>query len=280
MSPELLPDGDWSRAVALAGTGRFAGARVLAARLAARTGVWSSAGLCLRASMLRQTSRHRAASAVDGAALAAALAGSATALAWPADPIARAFAVDALVGLAADALGTGRFALARTLLDRAGTVYSRMDAPPGTSPPADLGPAPWWTTDRAALRRAWVTAETAVYTGDTRGSATAADDLAARDPGPARPRYHAKNALIRAAALAASGRPDEAVAAARCGYEVAADHGLRPLEWAGARLVGALVGGPEGRRLGGEADRIASLLAREGAVFGSRGRSHASGLGE
>ena len=91
-------------------------------------------------SFLRQLGWHTLARGWDGRAFA--LAGD--------DPEARA---DALIGLAADALGVGRFAAAATLLTRADAA---LDG-------AELTPL---TADRLAVRRGWVGAELAMASGD------------------------------------------------------------------------------------------------------------------
>ncbi|MDF0531952.1 hypothetical protein P0W64_14555 [Tsukamurella sp. 8F] len=243
--------GAWAKGVASAGEGAFAAARTAVGQLRG-PGVWSSAARCLEASMLRQTGRHRLASAVDGAAVAA-LAG----MADDADPVARAFAVDGLVGLAADALGTGRYALAHTLIARARARIAAYRGPQG----------PWWTLDRAALRCTWVAAETAVYSGDGPGARAAAKALADADPGVARPRHHAKTLLVRAAAVAGGGDSATALELALRGHEVSVAHDLRPLQWAGARLAAALTDGESRNRFDWEADSVVAVLTARGADF-------------
>src|ERR1700758_2991032 len=101
----------WLRAVAAGGQGRYGSAyRDLAeARRTGPTARWVSLAHSTQASFLRQLGWHALARGWDGRAVA--LAGE--------DPEARA---DALIGLAADALGVGRFAAAATLLARADAV--------------------------------------------------------------------------------------------------------------------------------------------------------------
>jgi hypothetical protein len=88
-----------------------------------------------RASFLRQLGWHDRARRWDGRAMA--MAGS--------DPEAGA---DALIGLAADALGVGRFAASAAALRRAGDLLTRSVPP------------------RLPVRLAWVSAELAMATGD------------------------------------------------------------------------------------------------------------------
>nr|WP_249262770.1 hypothetical protein [Mycobacterium bohemicum] len=96
----------WLRAVACGGQGRYGAAyRDLAALRRIGSGPLVSLAHSTQGSFLRQLGWHTVARGWDGRALA--LAG--------ADPEARA---DALIGLAADALGVGRFPAAATLAER------------------------------------------------------------------------------------------------------------------------------------------------------------------
>ncbi|MDP0396535.1 hypothetical protein [Tsukamurella strandjordii] len=242
----------WLRAVALAGRGRFAAARALSATI--RTGAFGSAARCLEASMLRQSGGHRRASGSDGAAwaLAAGLPGVDAGLAV-------AVRVDALVGLAADALGVGRFALAAAMLARADTELEAADA--GVE-------WPWWTVPRAALRRDWVAAELAIYSGDTAGAGRSLTALIDGDPGSAHPRHHAKTQLIAASAAAASGDVGRATELARTAYAIATEGGFDPLQWAGAKLMTALSDEVRGQRFAREAATIEAKWIRDGAEMG------------
>ncbi|WP_415674803.1 hypothetical protein [Tsukamurella hominis] len=246
----------WLRAVALAGAGRFAAARVLAARVS--DGPFGSAARCLEASMLRQSGRHRAATVPDGAALAIAYTGCEQ----PVYGMSVALTIDATVGLAADALGTGRYALSARLLARADEHLAAHDT--GAAGSAGEGAAapssnPWWTVPRARLRRDWVAAELAVYSGDTAGAAGAVDALLAADPGVGRPRHHAKTLLIAGAAAMASGEADRAAELVENAYRVATESVLNPLRWAGAKMMS----GTSGEEPGAEAARIVAAVEEE-----------------
>lgn len=256
----------WLHAVALAGRGRFAGARVAAGSV--RSGPFYSAARCLEASMLRQTGRHREAAAGDGKAFA-------HAIALPDDPeltLVAAFRVDAAVGLAADALGTGRFALCARMLDRADLILDRrpvaerggaFDSPPRTSA---IG-IPWWTIPRARLRRDWVAAELAIYSGDITGAKRAADALLRAAPGRSRPRHHAKTTLIAAAAMAAAGDLEQAAQTASRAHTVARETGLDPLQWAGAKLMTGLSAGSHSESFACDAAAVEAKWIRDGAEF-------------
>ena len=246
----------WLRAVALAGAGRFAAARALGASVAG--GPFASAARCLEASMLRQSGRHRAATRPDGAALAAAM----TVAGHPDFGLRTAFTVDATVGLAADALGTGRYALSARLLARADEHLAARDAAAASAVGeggAPSVPAAWWTVPRARLRRDWVAAELAVYSGDTAGAAAAVDALLTADPGPGRPRHHAKTLLIAGAAAMASGDADRAAGLVGNAYQVATESALNPLRWAGAKMMS----GASGEERGAATARIVAALEEE-----------------
>ena len=127
----------WLRAVVAGGQGRYASALADLAGVCRlqRGGPVVSLAHSTRASFLRQLGWHARARRWDGRA--SALAG--------ADLEARA---DALIGLAADALGVGRFAASATALRRAAAVLTE-------SAPA-----------RLPVRLAWVSAELAMARGD------------------------------------------------------------------------------------------------------------------
>ena len=198
----------WLRAVAAGGQGRYGSAYADLATLLRVTPSDRLASLAhsTQASFLRQLGRHRLARGWDGRALA--LAGV--------DPEANA---DALVGLAADALGVGRLAAAATLLSRADPVVA--DAQP----------------HRLAVRRAWVAAELAMAAGDGATAVRNAElavELAAAD-GSAR--HRAKSDVVLAAALCSAGAGARALAVGEAALELTGQLGLVPLRWAVACLL-------------------------------------------
>lgn len=255
----VLEDGNgrgWLRAVALAGEGRFAAARAEAGRIA--DGPFASAARCLEASMLRQSGRHRVATGFDGAALALAIGTTGQ----PESGLVVALTVDATVGLAADALGTGRFALSARLLARADehlTAYGNRGAASADGHGLPESVTPWWTVPRAGLRRDWVAAELAVYSGDSAGAAGAVDALLTADPGARRPRHHAKTLLIAGAAAMAAGEGPRGRELIDEAYRVATEALLNPLRWAGAKMMSGMSEG--GRRA--ETVRIVAALEEE-----------------
>ncbi|OBI97390.1 hypothetical protein A5660_06265 [Mycobacterium alsense] len=199
----------WLRAVAAGGQGRYGSAyRDLAAlRRGAPGDRLVSLAHSTQGSFLRQLGWHTSARGWDGRALA--LAGV--------DPEARA---DALIGLAADALGVGRFAAAATLLARA-------DIEPGAVP------------DRLPVRRRWVAAELAMVTGDGASAvhhAEEAVELAAAMAVPSA-RHRAKSDVVLAAAVCAAGDIERARAVADAALDVTGRLQLIPLRWALACLL-------------------------------------------
>jgi len=228
----------WLRAVGAGGQGRYGSASNDLATLLRRAPAGRLASLAhsTQASFLRQLGWHRLARGWDGRALA---------LAGP-DPDA---AADALIGLAADALGVGRLAAAATLLRRADPVVAEAPA------------------HRLSVRRAWVAAELAMAVGDgaaavrsaeiaVESAATAVDGSAwrrfspdiARGGGPpacggepghqqASARHRAKSDVVLAAALRSAGNVDRARTLGEATLELTGRLGLVPLRWAVACLL-------------------------------------------
>ncbi|MFN8073328.1 MAG: hypothetical protein U0R66_16210 [Mycobacterium sp.] len=204
------PHEHWLRAVAAAGQGRYAAARADLASLIhdSSTGRWCALGRSAHASFLRQLGWHWRAHDWDGRAWAAA-GGDAEA------------GVDALIGLAADALGVGRFAASAALLERAAGLVPRAGQP------------------RLDIRLAWVRSELAMASGRGAEAVREAErgvELAEQAL-PELRRHRVKSDVVLAAALCSAGD----LAAARCLADAAlADtvkHGLVPLRWALACLL-------------------------------------------
>ena len=214
----ITPRQLWLRAVASGGQGRYGSAygdlaalrRSCADRQADRRLV--SLAHSTQGSLLRQLGWHTLARGWDGRALA--LAGT--------DPEARA---DALIGLAADALGVGRFAAATTLLTRA-------DAALAAQLPAHVA-------DRLAVRRRWVAAELAMAAGEGAIAVRHAEEAVelAQQMVVASARHRIKSDVVLAAALCSAGVTERARAVAETALEAAGRFGLTPLRWALACLL-------------------------------------------
>ena len=206
----------WLRAVGAGGQGRYGSARNDLTTLlrSAPADRLASLAHSTQASFLRQLGWHRLARGWDGRALA--LAG--------ADPEA---AADALIGLAADALGVGRLAAAATLLSRAEPIVA--EAP----------------QHRLLVRRAWVAAELAMVAGDgaaaVRNAEVAVELAATTVDGSVSARHCAKSDVVLAAALRSAGAVDRARTLGEVTLELTGRLGLVPLRWAVACLLVDLV---------------------------------------
>ena len=206
LPPASTPHELWLRAVAAGGQGRYGTAMADLAGLLQRDDPLASLAHSTWASFLRQLGWHDRARGWDGRAMA--MAGS--------DQEAGA---DALIGLAADALGVGRFAASAAALRRAGELLT-ASAPP-----------------RLPVRLAWVSAELAMASGD---GATAVDhagcavELAA-SLGSAR--HAVKSDVILAAALCSAGEIEASRRVADAALQDAERLGIIPLCWALACLL-------------------------------------------
>lgn len=231
----------WLRAVAAGGQGRYACALADLDRLR-RSRVPDallSLGLSTRASFLRQLGWHDLARSWDGRAAA---------LACADEPRA-----DALVGLAADALGVGRFEAAERALSRAADMVAGAAVP------------------RLSVRLAWVSAELAMFRGDAAGAvehATRGVKLAA---GVGSARHTLKSRVVLAAALCSCGELDASRRAAGDALAEARQLGLVPLQWAVACLLADI--GAEGlspAQIRGIRDESAEIVVRWGGVWRPR----------
>jgi hypothetical protein len=209
----------WLRAVAAGGQGKYGSAYADLSILRAQTkfGPLASQAHSTHGSFLRQLGWHTLARGWDGRAFA--LAGD--------DPEAGA---DALVGLAADALGVGRFAAAAALLTRADAVLD---------PAVASGRLPAPTVDRLAVRRQWVGAELAMASGDGPTAVSRAEQAVelARTMAGGSARHRIKSDVVLAAALCSSGDIQRARSVAKAALEAAEPLGLIPLRWALACLL-------------------------------------------
>ncbi|WP_422749315.1 hypothetical protein ACN27E_11995 [Mycobacterium sp. WMMD1722] len=201
------PEETWLRAVAAGGQGRYAAALTdLAALHRCAEPSLRSLAASTRASFLRQLGGHRAARRWDGVAVAEAAAG----------PAAHA---DALIGLAADALGVGRLAASRRLLERAGEYLD--DA----------------RDDRLPIRFGWVRAELAMARGDGPDAVHQAQRAVAAAAGFGSARHRVKSEVVLAAALCTAGDLPGCRDIADAALESADRLGLVPLRWALASLL-------------------------------------------
>ena len=198
----------WLRAVVAGGQGRYGCAFAdLATVLRDRpAGPLASLAHSTHASLLRQLGWHTRARTKDGRAWAQAAG----------DTEAEA---DALIGLAADALGVGRFAVSERFLERAREVGTE-------SVPA-----------RLAVRLAWVGAELAMARGDGTTAIGHADRAVQLAAVLGSARHAVKSDVIRAAALCSAGSLERSRRVAEEALEATGRLQLIPLRWALACLL-------------------------------------------
>lgn len=240
----------WLRAVVLGGQGWYAAARAELLRTARRNRdpVLGSLLVSTEASLLRQLGWHARAADLDGRALAQV---AALPRGHRAHPLRAAAICDALTGLAADALGTGRPAVSARLLSR---CHAELDGSSGTA--------------RALVRWHWVSAETALAAPDTQlvtepASVHAEAALAAAEA-MGSVRHQVKSRLLGAAAAAAAGDIDRSRALAELVDTQCRTHGLLPLRWAAAMLRTGVEAAAAAQRAAVEAAECARILAGRG----------------
>ena len=219
-----LPESDvpverWMRAVAWGARGHYSRSRAELDALT-RGGVVEPAVVSLawstQASLLRQLGWHAVASGFDGRALAVAGTG-------PDDGVLTVEArCDALTGLAADALGCGRLALGRRLLDR---CSEHLDA---------HAPGELW---RQHVRRHWVRAELFLAAGDFASARRHAETAAEISEAAGSVRHHVKSDLLRSASMTGESDSGPAARLATDVLDRCDRYGLIPLKWAAAMLL-------------------------------------------
>ncbi len=231
----------WLRAVVSGGQGRYANAYtdLASVRRAHRVGRLASLAHSTQASFLRQLGWPDEARGWDGRALA--IAG--------ADPEAT---VDALIGLAADALGLGRFAVTGVALGR---VRGLLDGGP----------------PRLAVRLAWVSAELAMATGEGATAVAHAEHAVELSGALGSARHRVKSDVVLAAALCSDGRLDRSRAVADTALDTTQRLGLVPLSWALACLLGEIGSGNHSTdQVVGIRDVSADTVRRRGGVLQDR----------
>jgi hypothetical protein len=229
-----MPAADrWLVAVTLGGQGRYAAAAAVLGDLLATPGVpravAAHAAVTLAAHR-RQLGGHAAARPLDAMGLRLADPGRADlglGAVAPATPLdadgtdAVAARVDALVGLAADAIGMGAADTAERLLQVAGESARRH---------------PSW---RPAVRLGWVRAELALLRGDAAAAVAPARDALELAAVGGSARHLLKSRIVHAVAMAAAGGDSrDALAELDGAADEAEDAGLLPLVWP-ARLAAA-----------------------------------------
>ncbi|MCH9729502.1 MAG: hypothetical protein K0U84_07475 [Actinomycetia bacterium] len=245
LPPAATPHELWLRAVAAGGQGHYGTAlsdlghlqRLAASGPSAANAPLASLAFSTRASFLRQLGWHDRARSLDGQALT----------------LANGFAApsaDALIGLAADALGVRRFAASvRALLHAAELVTDSAAA-------------------RLPVRFAWVSAELAMVTGDGMAAVAAAERAMRLAETLASARHGVKSQVILAAALCSRGDVDGSRRTADKALLQTAVFGLVPLRWAVANLL-ADIGSEQHSyaELAAIRDMSAETVIRQGGVW-------------
>lgn len=224
------PTDRWLAAVALGGQGRYAHAAAVLRELVAGPDplVAALAGAAL-AAHLRQLGGHAAARVLDGAALGRLAALGRPGPGDPVDPdgvdLAGAWS-DAVLGLAADAVGLGRVDEARRL-----HAFARAVAGSGD---------PGW---RVTVRTGWVGAEIELAAGRPDAAVPLAEAAAERAEAAGSVRHRVKSALVLGAALTGSGASDGRRRAEGLLTRAVADslgRGIFPLAWPCGLLLAEL----------------------------------------
>jgi hypothetical protein len=236
------PHDRWLRAVAAGGQGHYGSALAELDTIVrnGQRGRMVSLAHSTRASFLRQLGGHVDARGWDGRAWVLA----------DADPEA---GVDALVGLAADALGVGRLAASARLLQRA-TGLLDPSAPP-----------------RLPVRLGWVSAELAMAGGDGDAAVTHAERAVESADTLGSARHTVKSQVVLSAALCCAGRLDDARRVADAAFAATGQFGLVPLRWALGCLL-ADIGSTthSAQQVGAIRDEAADTVRRGGGVWSRR----------
>jgi hypothetical protein len=231
----------WLRAVVAGGQGRYSSALADLSALRRRSsGPLVSLAHSTRASFLRQLGWHERARAWDGRA--SALAGT--------DHDAGG---DALIGLAADALGTGRFGASERALQRAADLLNG---------PVDA---------RLHVRIAWVSAELAMARGQGPTAVQHAETAKAAAATLGSARHTVKSEVVMAAALCCGGDLDGSRRVADAALEDTEHHGMIPLRWALASLLAGIGSATRSEaEVAGIRDSSADTVRSRGGVWAVR----------
>lgn len=232
----------WLRAVASGGQGRYSSALTDLDRLlrCVPHGRLASLAHSTHASFLRQLGWHDRARSLDGRA-------------WALSAARGEAGADALIGLAADALGVGRLAASARALERASVLV------------AASGVA------RLPVRLSWVSAELAMVSGDGAGAIAHAQRSVELAGGLGSVRHGLKSRIVLAAAHCSAG---DLAASRREADEALTEtgrFGLLPLRWAVASLL-ADIGSDNhsSAEVSGIRDDAAQTVTRWGGVWRSR----------
>ncbi|HQR80414.1 MAG TPA: hypothetical protein PLT68_09360 [Actinomycetota bacterium] len=206
----------WLRGVALGASGRYGEALDVVERISVGTPEYSMAR-SLRASLLRQLGCHDLALVADRVAMSSA-----------ATPGA---AIEAMTGLAADAVGLQEDMTATTMLGQARSLLERVAADPHSAPT-------WW---RHHVRLAWVECEVALmqsrYPEAVRHAARSLSEAEAANA----PRHVAKSLLFLAVSEIEDGDRDSGLHNLQRSLMLSNSMGLQAVAWPTHAVLAALL---------------------------------------
>jgi tetratricopeptide (TPR) repeat protein len=233
----------WLLAVCQAAAGRFGralealdGLLPVTTEAPAERRIFGALGEATLASVYRQLGRHDEARAHDGVALRL-------------SDAAGEAGFDALLGLAADAVGLGEASAAADHLASATALVGAH--------------AEWW---RQRVRLGWVQAEVALLEGRPADAVSSAAASVDRAEHAGAPRHVAKGLLFQGVSLVEAGRHEEAASILRRAGLLAESLGTLPLLWPARAVLGALVGEDdplEGQRCLQSARRTVERIAAD-----------------
>jgi tetratricopeptide (TPR) repeat protein len=206
--------GTWLTAVALGACGRYGEALSVADSIESATPEYSMAR-SLRASLLRQLGCHDLALVADREAMATA-----------ATPGA---AVEALTGLAADAVGMNEASTAATMLGQATSLLDRVTTDPARPT--------WW---RHRVRVDWVRCEVALLQSQYEDAVEHAARALQQAEAANAPRHIAKSLLFLAVSRIEAGHEDAAVAELRRSLLLSTSMGFLAVAWPTHAVLAAL----------------------------------------
>lgn len=205
---------DWLLAVALGAVGRYGEALEVLERIPPATPEYSMAR-SLRASLLRQLGCHDLALVADREAMSNA-----------ATPGA---AIEAMTGLAADAVGLQDAVTAGNTLNQAQSLLTRVAAD---------NPQSWW---RHSVRVEWVACEISLMSSNPGPAQARAESALALAENANAPRHVAKSLLFVAVAQIENGKHEEAAGNLRRSLMLSTSMGYLAVAWPAHAVLAALL---------------------------------------
>ena len=210
----------WLRGVALGACGRYGEALEIAGQIVPGTPEYSMAR-SLRASLMRQLGVHDLALVSDREAMASA-----------ATPGA---AIEAMTGLAADAVGLQDGLTAGTMISQAQSLLDRVAAEPSSAPT-------WW---RHQVRLHWVQCEVALLASDATLATEHANRALQHAEIAAAPRHVAKSLLFVAVGQIDAGQHQQAIPNLRRSLMLSTTMGFNAVAWPTHAVLAALIQGSD-----------------------------------